>query len=214
MSMKPTRRNLSWALVGLAVPLAIATFFLDGGTGSNGSPDNPIEHFVELTLEEQPQMSPEVSVHHSNDYRFVFTKRYHIDSDLPADTILEVFKGDEERPVERVVIDSWYVDVIEDDLLSDEFVVLREWNGGASCCWFVQAFRTKPAFKRLLNHENDHFKPEELVVGKDTLELYDPDSEVYSGTRKSHANLVYEPIHFNLRNEKWIPVTTNTGDKE
>jgi hypothetical protein len=214
MSMKPTRRNLSWALVGLAVPLAIATFFLDGGTGSNGSPDNPIEHFVELTLEEQPQMSPEVSVHHSNDYRFVFTKRYHIDSDLPADTILEVFKGDEERPVEKYVSFTWVLDVIEDDLISDDYVLLREWSGGASCCWIIHAFQTKPGFKRLLNHGNDHFKPEKFVVGKDTLELYDPDSEVYSGNSRSHANLVYEPIHYDLRNERWLPVAPGTGDSE
>jgi hypothetical protein len=214
MSKKTTHRYMAWVMLGVCVAISAGIYLVIRETAAADQPGSPTKHSVKTTQEEQPQNEPEVSVHLSNGYKFVFTKRYYIDSDLPADTILEVFKGDEERPVERVVIDSWYVDVVEDDLLSEEFVVLREWNGGASCCWFVQAFRTKPAFKRLLNHENDHFKPEELVVGKDTLELYDPDSEVYSGTRKSHANLVYEPIHFNLRNEKWIPVTTNTGDKE
>jgi hypothetical protein len=214
MSMKPSRRNLLWGLGGVCVSLAIATFFLAGETDSADQPDNPVEHFVELPLEEQPQNPPEESVHHSNGSRFVFTKRYYIDSDLPADTLLEIFHGDAERPVERLVIDSWYVDVIKDDLLSKDLVLLREWSGGASCCWIIHAFQTKPGFKRLLTHNNDHFKPEEFIVGKDTLELYDPDSDKYSDPRRSHASLVYEPIHFDMRNERWLPVFPGIGDKE
>jgi hypothetical protein len=214
VSVQSTHKKFVLALVGIAASLAIATFFLAGQTAPAVQPDNPIEHFVELTPEEQPQMSPEVSVHHSNDYRFVFTKRYHIDSDLPADTILEISKGDAERPVERLVIDSWYVDVIEDVTLSKDFFVLRQWSGGASCCWVVQAFRTKPSFKLVLNHENDHFKPDKFVVGKDTLELYNPDSDKYSDPRRSHASLVYEPIHLDLRSEKWLPVAPNAGERE
>ena len=211
MSGHLTHIKFVLALAGVVASLAIATFFLTGETDTKGSPAISSNQSVEVTLEEQPQMPPEETVHHSNGFKFVFTKRYYIDSDLPADTILEIFKGDAERAVERVVIDSWKVDVIDDDLLSKDFVVLREWNGGGSCCWFVQAFRTKPGFKRLLNHENDHFKPEKFVVGKDTLELYDPDSEVYDDTGRSHASLVYEPIHFDLRSERWIPVVSGTG---
>jgi hypothetical protein len=53
-----------------------------------------------------------------------------------------------------------------------------------------------------------------MVVGKDTLELYDPDSEVYSGYSRSHANLLYGSIHYDLRNEQWFPVSPKAGDKE
>jgi TPR repeat protein len=173
--------------------------------------NSPTKQSSKKDQEELPQNEPEVLVHYSNGYRFVFTKRYYIDSDLPADTILEIFKEGDDLPVERKIINSWKVDVIEDKDLSRDFVVLREWNGGASCCWVIHAFQTKPSLKRLLKHENDHFKPEEFVVGKDTLELYDPDSEVYSGNSRSHANLVYEPIHYDLRNERWIAVAPGTG---
>ena len=208
MSKGTTHRNMAWALVVFAVPFAIATFFLDGETTPTNPPDSPI---IELPMEEQPQNEPQETVHHSNGYRFVFTRRYYLDSDLPADTILGIFKGDAELPVERYVSFTWILDVIEDDLLSKEFVILREWGGGASCCWIIHAFQTKPGFKRLLTHNNDHFKPEGFVVGKDTLELYDPDSDKYSDPGRSHASLIYEPILYDLRSEQWLPFVPKTG---
>ena len=211
MSKRTAHRNMAWAILGVCVAIAAGSYLMIRETTPANQPDNPI---VELPSEEQPQNPPEVTVHHSNNYRFVFTKRYYIDSDLPADTILEIFKEDDDLPVERKIINSWKVDVIEDRDLSGDFVVIREWNGGASCCWVVHAFQTKPSLKRLLKHENDHFKPDKFVVRKDTLELYDPDSDKYSDPSRSHTSLVYEPIHFDLRNEKWVPMASNGGDKE
>ena len=34
--------------------------------------------------------------------------------------------------------------------LSNDYVVIREHTGGASCCFIVHAFQTKPKFKKLL----------------------------------------------------------------
>jgi TPR repeat protein len=151
--------------------------------------------------QEQPQNPPEVSTFHSNGFKFVFTKRYYIDSDRPADTILVIYNTNSQRPVERLVFGSWTVDVMEDENLSKDYMVLREWNGGAFCCWIVHAFRTEPSFKRLLRHNNQSYKPEDIFISKDKLELHDNDSAVKFD--KAYGGLVYTPREFDLRTEAW-----------
>jgi len=48
-------------------------------------------------------------------------------------------------------------------------------------------------------------------MGKDTIDLDDWKSPEYSGPHKNHANLIYNPILFDSRNEQWITVVPGTG---
>ena len=56
--------------------------------------------------------------------------------------------------------------------LSDDYVVLREHSGGASCCLIIHAFQTKPEFKKILEHNNEYFDMGEVIHGEHTLELH------------------------------------------
>jgi len=56
--------------------------------------------------------------------------------------------------------------------LSGDYVVLREHSGGASCCLIIHAFRTKPKFKKILEHNNEYFDMSEVIHGEHTLELH------------------------------------------
>ncbi|MBT3786802.1 MAG: hypothetical protein HN725_10585 [Alphaproteobacteria bacterium] len=54
-------------------------------------------------------------------------------------------------------------------------------------------------------------KPDSYIMGKDTIDLDDWKSPEYSGPHKNHANLIYNPILFDSRNEQWITVVPGTG---
>ena len=56
--------------------------------------------------------------------------------------------------------------------LSDDYVVLREHSGGASCCLIIHAFQTKPKFKKVLEHDNKYFDMTEVINGTHTLPVH------------------------------------------
>jgi hypothetical protein len=130
------------------------------------------------------------------------------------ETTFQVIKPGSPRPLESFDFGNDHYQYIRDPKLSDDIVVFKHWTGGASCCYVITAYQTKPTFKQILKHENDHFKADSFIVGKDTIELYDGKVRDYGDNYRVHANLVYKPILFDLRNERWIPVAPNTGDKE
>ena len=83
--------------------------------------------------------------------------------------------------------------------LSNDYVVIREHTGGASCCFIVHAFQTKPAFKKLLEHNNDFFDMTEVIHGEHTLELHK--KPLFSVGSSTHPK--YNPGIFNLKKNGW-----------
>ena len=83
--------------------------------------------------------------------------------------------------------------------LSNDYVVIREHTGGASCCFIVHAFQTKPTFKKLLEHNNDFFDMTEVIHGEHTLELHK--EPLFSVGSSAHPK--YNPGIFNLKNNDW-----------
>jgi len=108
----------------------------------------------------------------------------------------------EDWPSEPVYIKrlrSEGVKFISNGPLSDDYVVIREWDGGGSCCFIIQAFQTKPKFKKLIEHNNDFFDGTTIPVGKYEIELHkDPPPNP-----SSHAALKYTPRLFNLKKGEW-----------
>ena len=128
------------------------------------------------------------------------------------DTTLTIYSSESSLPIETVKFGSRHYEFLEGDNLSKDIVVIRSYEGGASCCYIIHAFQTKPVFKRLLKHHNDFFSSDLRIVGKDIIELYDGGSPEYNHPSKAHANLIYEPILFDLRNDRWINVYPDDGD--
>ncbi len=83
--------------------------------------------------------------------------------------------------------------------LSNDYVVIREHTGGASCCFIVHAFQTKPKFKKLLEHNNDFFDVTEVIHGEHTLELHK--EPLFSVGSSAHPK--YNPGIFNLKKNDW-----------
>jgi uncharacterized protein YecT (DUF1311 family) len=138
-----------------------------------------------------------------NGIGFLITQKQEVGQDeWDAKVTLEIFSSESSHPLETVELGSRHYDYFGEDNLSDDIVVINEWGGGASCCYIVHAFQTKPKFKRLLRHNNDFFDPDASMVGKDTIELYDH-SDTYSSPSKSHVTLIYTPTQFDLRNDRW-----------
>ena len=83
--------------------------------------------------------------------------------------------------------------------LSDDYVVLREHSGGASCCLIIHAFQTKPKFEKVLEHNNEYFDMTEVIHGEHTLELHK--EPFFSGGSSAHPK--YNASIFNLRENDW-----------
>ena len=85
--------------------------------------------------------------------------------------------------------------------LSDDFVVMREHTGGASCCFIIHAFQTKPKFKKILTHNNDFFDMTEVIQGEHILELHKEPFFLIGPF--SHAGLKYNATIYNLKKNDW-----------
>ena len=83
--------------------------------------------------------------------------------------------------------------------LSDDYVVLREHSGGASCCLIIHAFQTKPKFKKILEHNNKNFDMTEVIQGEHTIELH---KEPFFSVGSS-AELKYNASIYNLKENDW-----------
>ena len=83
--------------------------------------------------------------------------------------------------------------------LSDDYVVLREHSGGASCCLIIHAFQTAPNFKKVLEHNNKYFDMTEVIHGGHMLELHK--EPFFSGG--SSAPPEYNAAIFNLKENGW-----------
>ena len=139
-----------------------------------------------------------------NDVLFLITKEKEVGSgDWEAKVTLDVLSRSEGL-LETVEFGSTYYKFLDDDNLSEDIVVLKSHVGGASCCYIIHAFQTKPELRRLLEHDNDFFSSDIRLVSKDLIELYDGRSPEYSHPSKARASLVYNPIYFDLRNDRWI----------
>lgn len=103
------------------------------------------------------------------------------------------------EPVYIKRLKSHSVYFIENGPLSDGYVVIREWSGGASCCFIIQVFRTKPEFKKLIEHNNDFFDRSTIPAGEHEIELHKNPLSYPS----SHALLKYNPRLFNLKTLEW-----------
>ena len=110
--------------------------------------------------------------------------------------------GAEDWPSEPVYIKRLHssdTSFIENGPLSIDYVVIREWSGGVSCCSIVQVFQTKPEFKKLIEHNNDFFDVPTIPIGEHKIELHENPPSYPS----SHALLKYNPRVFNLRKQEW-----------
>jgi len=96
---------------------------------------------------------------------------------------------------------SGNVTFVKSKKLSSDYVVIREWSGGASCCLIIHAYQTRPEFKKVLEHNNDFFDRTELVVGETTLELHKEPAINFGPS--SHSQLKYNPAKFDLKTGKW-----------
>ena len=85
--------------------------------------------------------------------------------------------------------------------LSNDYVVIREHTGGASCCFIVHAFQTKPKFKKILTHNNDFFDMTEVIQGEHILELHKEPFFLIGPF--SHAGLKYNATIYNLKKNDW-----------
>ena len=83
--------------------------------------------------------------------------------------------------------------------LSDDYVVLREHSGGASCCLIIHAFQTKPKFKKVLEHDNKYFDMTEVINGTHTLQLHK--EPFFSSGSSAHPE--YNAGIFNLKENHW-----------
>tara|TARA_A100001011_G_scaffold22931_1_gene22931 strand:+ start:316 stop:891 length:576 start_codon:yes stop_codon:yes gene_type:complete len=83
--------------------------------------------------------------------------------------------------------------------LSNDYVVIREHTGGASCCFIIHAFQTTPKFKKLLEHNNDFFDMTEVIHGEHTLELHK--EPLFSVGSSAHPQ--YNPGIFKLKKNGW-----------
>ena len=95
------------------------------------------------------------------------------------------------------------------DRLSNDYVVIREWNGGGSCCIIFHVFQTKPTFKKLLEHNNDFFDATQVVIGPYQLELHNYKKHLQPSGPQPHSNLKYNPSIYDLKRGCWIKTDKN-----
>ena len=149
----------------------------------------------------------------SNGLRFdVITPQSFPFEDLPKDRYYEASWYDDELLVVRAVKTGelihaqplksssvMFLEGSDSRKLSDDYVVLREHSGGASCCLIIHAFQTKPKFEKVLEHNNEYFDMTEVVHGEHTLELHK--EPFFSGGSSAYPE--YNASIFNLKENDW-----------
>jgi hypothetical protein len=119
-----------------------------------------------------------------------------------SDELLIVRKIDNGKILYSRELKSENVEFLGTGRLSDDFVVIKEWSGGISCCLLISAFQTLPRFKILLEqHNNDFFDGTEIIAGPAKLELHRMDED--APYPASHSELQYSPAFFDLRRGNW-----------
>ena len=118
-----------------------------------------------------------------------------------SDELLIVRQLDNGKILYSRELKSEKVEFIGTGRLSDDFVVIKEWSGGGSCCYLITAFQTLPTFKILLEHNNDFFDRTEIIAGREKLELHRLTE--HATYPSSHSELPYTPSIFDLRRGKW-----------
>jgi len=145
-----------------------------------------------------------------NDVLFLVTQEQEAGrGDWEAKVTLDVLYGSEGL-LETSKFGSTHYEFLEGDNLSNDIVVIISHEGGASCCYVIHAFQTKPELRRLLEHNNDFFSSDIRLVSKDLIELYDGRSPEYSHPSNARSSLVYKPVYFDLRHDRWT--WTRPGD--
>ncbi|MBT5875758.1 MAG: hypothetical protein HOH43_20200 [Candidatus Latescibacteria bacterium] len=122
-------------------------------------------------------------------------------ADWYTDQVLIVRNVKSGQVLHSQTLKSDKVSFVIDERLSKDFIVIKEWSGGASCCLIVHAYRTRPSFKKLLEHDNNFFDRTDLIAGSDRLVLYK--ESVFFIYPSSHSQLKYTPAVFNLRRNRW-----------
>jgi hypothetical protein len=121
---------------------------------------------------------------------------FNIDTNIQLLKVSDLKTG---KVIHAAALKSDGVKFIENTMLSEDYIVIREWTGGASCCFIVHAFQTKPTFKKLLEHNNEYFDSSELIVGKTKLGLHkEPFISIGGG-----AHPKYNPAIFDLKTGDW-----------
>jgi hypothetical protein len=124
-----------------------------------------------------------------------------VEASYYSDEILIVRQIDSGKILYSRQLKSASVKFIGADKLAENYVVMREWSGGASCCLLITAFQTSPEFKIILEHNNDFFDMTEIVAGPEKLELFRSDEN--TPYPASHSALRYVPSYFDLSQGKW-----------
>jgi len=94
--------------------------------------------------------------------------------------------------------------------LSEQFVIIREWTGGASCCYVHYVYTTEPELRRILRRETDFHASENPIVGKDKFEIHSNKNPTF--TSKSHAGYQYNPEVIDLH--KQVKIAFGPGREE
>ena len=104
---------------------------------------------------------------------------------------------------------------IESDDLSEQFVIVQEWTGGASCCYVHHVFTTAPEFKMLLERDTDSHVAEKPITGPDLFEIHSNEKPTY--TSNSHVGYQYNPEVIDLHKlveMAFSPDAENLAEKE
>jgi len=170
----------------------------------------------DLEMEYEFQRPLKVDSKMSNEFRFDIVTPKDVESILGNDIFASNSSGygdqylivwppineAEDWPSEPVYIKrlkSWSAEFLENGPLSEDYIIIREWSGGTSCCFIIHAFQTKPEFKKLIEHNNDFFDRSTIPAGEHEIELHENPLSYPS----SHALLKYNPRLFNLKTMEW-----------
>ena len=85
-------------------------------------------------------------------------------------------------------------------LLHPDYVLMKSWTGGNSCCIGIGVFKTKPNFEVLLHHNNNFFDKTRIVVAPHQVELHKPPPDY---VWPCHACTKYSPRVFDLKKKAW-----------
>lgn len=140
------------------------------------------------------------------DYRFDIILPAKPNFDVPdgqnsswyGDEMLVVRKVDTSEIIYSRSLMSENVRIVTDGL-AEEFIIMREWSGGMSCCLWITSFRTAPKFEVILRHNNDHFDSTQIVAGPGLLELHRNPTMQMGGS----AHPEYRPRLFDLGLGSW-----------
>jgi hypothetical protein len=97
--------------------------------------------------------------------------------------------------------DGDWTEFVESDLLSDDYVLVKEYSGGFTCCWIIYAFKTSPFKEILIGYSNYNFDVK--IVSKNQIELH-VFNDANPNTAYSPRFWKYNPQVFDLRTGKWL----------